>query len=48
MTTTSIDLAGLDGGHINLTSEQLDDLGSQVAGRLLRVGDEGWDDALLI
>ena len=48
MTTTTIDIAGLDGGHVNLTSEQLDDLDSQVAGRLLRAGDEGWDDALLV
>jgi FAD/FMN-containing dehydrogenase len=48
MTMTSIDIAGLDGGHVNLTSEQLGDLDSQVAGRLLRAGDEGWDDALLI
>jgi FAD/FMN-containing dehydrogenase len=48
MTTTSIDLAGLDGGHINLTAEQLDDLGSQLTGRLLRAGDDGWDDALLV
>ena len=46
--TTTIDIAGLDGGHVNLTSEQLDDLDSQLAGRLLRPGDEGWDDALLI
>jgi FAD/FMN-containing dehydrogenase len=48
MTTTTIDVAGLDGGHVNLTSEQLDDLDSQVAGRLLRPGDDGWDDALLV
>jgi FAD/FMN-containing dehydrogenase len=48
MTTTTIDITGLDGGHVNLTSEQLDDLDSQVAGRLLRAGDDGWDDALLI
>jgi FAD/FMN-containing dehydrogenase len=48
MTTTTIDLAGLDGGHVNLTAEQLDDLDSQVAGRLLRPGDDGWDDALLV
>jgi FAD binding domain-containing protein len=48
MTTTSIDLAGLDGGLVTLTPEQLDDLDSQVAGRLLRAGDDGWDDALLI
>jgi FAD/FMN-containing dehydrogenase len=49
MTTTgTIDIARLDGGHINLTAEQLDDLDSHVTGRLLRAGDEGWDDALLV
>jgi len=47
-TTATIDIAGLDGGHVDLTSEQLDDLDSQIAGRLLRPGDGGWDDALLI
>ena len=46
--TTTIDIADLEDGHVNLTSEQLDDLDSQLAGRLLRPGDEGWDDALLI
>jgi FAD/FMN-containing dehydrogenase len=48
MTTTTIDIARLDGGHVNLTSQQLDDLDSKVAGRLLRAGEEGWDDALLV
>jgi FAD/FMN-containing dehydrogenase len=48
MTMTTIDIAGLNGGHVNLTAEQLDDLDSQLTGRLLRAGDEGWDDALLI
>jgi hypothetical protein len=36
--TTTIEIAGLDGGHVNLTSEQLDDLDSQITGRLLRPG----------
>jgi FAD/FMN-containing dehydrogenase len=48
MTTTTIDIARLDGGHINLTAQQLDDLDSRIAGRLLRAGDDGWDDALLV
>ena len=48
MTTTTIDIARLDGGHINLTSEQLNDLDSRIAGRLLRAGDDGWDDVLLV
>jgi FAD/FMN-containing dehydrogenase len=47
-TTATIDIAGLDGGHVNLTAEQLRDLDSRLEGRLLRAGDDGWDDALLI
>ena len=48
MTTNTIDIAGLEGGRVNLTSDQLDELGSRVKGPLLRPGDEGWDDAVLI
>lgn len=44
----TIDIAGLEGGRVTLTSEQLDDLASRVVGPLLRAGDEGWDDALLV
>ena len=49
MTTTgTIELAGLDGGHHTLTSEQLEDLDSRVQGRLLVAGDQGWNDAVSI
>jgi FAD/FMN-containing dehydrogenase len=48
MTTSTIDIAGLEGGRVNLTSEQLDDLASRLEGSLLRAGDEGWDDAVLV
>jgi len=48
MTPRGFDIAGLDGGRVSLTSEQLNDLGSQVQGPLLRSGDEGWHDAVLI
>jgi len=49
MTTTgTIELAGLDGGHHTLTSEQLEDLDSRVQGRLLVAGDQGWNDAVAI
>jgi FAD/FMN-containing dehydrogenase len=41
-------MAGLEGGSVILTSEQLDDLDSRVEGPLLRLGDEGWDAAVLI
>src|SRR5512132_2475013 len=49
MTTTgTIELAGLDGGRIKLTSEQLEDLDSRVQGRLLVAGDQGWNEAVAI
>jgi FAD/FMN-containing dehydrogenase len=46
--TNTIDIAALEGGRVNLTPEQLDDLHSRVEGSLLRAGDEGWDDAVLV
>jgi FAD/FMN-containing dehydrogenase len=48
MTTTIIDIAGLDAGRVSLASEQLEDLDSRVQGRLLRPGDQGWNDAVSI
>jgi hypothetical protein len=48
MTTGTIDTAGLDGGRIKLTPEQLEDLDTRVQGRLLVAGDEGWNDAVAI
>ncbi len=48
MTRKGFDIAGLDGGRVNLASEQLEDLNSRINGRLLRAGDEGWNDAVLI
>jgi hypothetical protein len=48
MITSTIDLAGLDGGLVNLTAAQLDDLDSRIEGSLLRAGDEGWDEAVQV
>ena len=48
MKASTIDVAGLDGGLVRLTSEQLDELDSRVEGPLLRAGDAGWDDAVLV
>ena len=48
MITTATEIAGLEGGTVSLTPEQLDDLRSRVEGPLMRVGDKGWDDAILI
>jgi FAD/FMN-containing dehydrogenase len=46
--TSAIDVAGLDGGFVRLTPEQLDGLESRVGCPVLRPGDAGWDDAVLI
>jgi FAD/FMN-containing dehydrogenase len=48
MTATGLDVAGLEAGRVTLTGEQLEDLGSRIQGRLLRAGDEGWDEAVLV
>ncbi|MEU7893386.1 FAD-binding oxidoreductase [Nonomuraea sp. NPDC049152] len=48
MTTRTIDVAGLEGGRVTLSLEQLDDLAARVQGPLLRAGEEGWDDAVAI
>jgi FAD/FMN-containing dehydrogenase len=48
MTTTACDVAGLEGGRVILTPEQLDELEAQVDGPLLRAGDKGWGDAVLV
>ena len=48
MTTSTIDMAGLKGGRVNLMAEQLDELEALVDGPLLRAGDEGWNDAVLV
>jgi FAD/FMN-containing dehydrogenase len=48
MTTDTIDVAGLDGGPVSLASKQLEDLDSRVQGRVLRPGDQGWNDAVAI
>jgi len=48
MIPATVEIAGLGGGRVRLAPEQLDDLRSRVEGPLLRVGDEGWDEAILI
>jgi FAD/FMN-containing dehydrogenase len=47
-TASSISLAGLDGGRVRLMAEQLDELDSRVECPVLRAGDPGWDDAVLV
>jgi FAD/FMN-containing dehydrogenase len=46
--TTTVDIAGLDGRPIRLSSDQLDDLHARTRGPLLYPRDEGWDDAVRI
>jgi len=48
MNTSTIDMAGLEGGRVNLTSEQLEDLESRIEGSILQAGDAGWDEAVLV
>ena len=48
MKTSPIDVAGLDGGLVRLTAEQLDEPSSRVECPVLRAGDAGWDDAVLV
>jgi FAD/FMN-containing dehydrogenase len=43
-----IDIAGLEGGLVSLTSGQLGDLDSRLEGRLLLAGDDGWEKAVEI
>ncbi len=45
---SDIDVAGLDGGLVRLTTEELDELESRVERPLLRAGAAGWDDAVLV
>lgn len=47
-TSGTIEIAGLEGGRIKLTTEQLGDLDSRVRGRLLVAGDQGWNEAVAI
>lgn len=45
---STIDVAGLTGGRVSLMTKQLADLEARVEGPLLRPGDEGWDEAVLV
>ena len=48
MSISTTDLAGVAGTHVTLDVEQLEELESRIEGRLLRNGDDGWDEAALI
>lgn len=46
--TTSLDIAGLNGGRVRLTPDQIGDLRSRFKRPLIRSGDKGWSDAVLL
>jgi FAD/FMN-containing dehydrogenase len=46
--TAILEIARLDGGRVRLTPGQLGDLRSRFERPLLRSGDEGWSDAVLL
>jgi FAD/FMN-containing dehydrogenase len=48
LNASTIDVAGLDGGVVRLTAERLDELASRVECPVLRAGDAGWDEAVLV
>jgi hypothetical protein len=48
MTTIGLEIAGLAGGHVSLTSGQLEDLASRIQGPILSPGDNGWGDAISV
>jgi FAD/FMN-containing dehydrogenase len=48
MKAGTIEVAGVDGDLVTLTSEALHGLASRTGGRLFGPGDEGWDDAVLV
>jgi FAD/FMN-containing dehydrogenase len=45
---STIEVAGLDGGSVSLTPEQLDGLAWRVERPVLHAGDAGWDDAVSV
>jgi FAD/FMN-containing dehydrogenase len=48
MSTTAIDVAGLDRDRVAIGSDELDGLANQLDGRIVLPGDAGWDDAILL
>jgi FAD/FMN-containing dehydrogenase len=47
MTAAAIELSG-HAGPVAVPAEALDELAARVGGRLLRPGDPGWDEAVLL
>jgi FAD/FMN-containing dehydrogenase len=48
MSISTTDMAGQAGDRVTLDDDQLEELESRIEGRLLRDGEAGWDEAVLI
>ena len=48
MSTETVDVAGLDGGLVTVSIDDVRALAARIESPLLRPGDAGWDDAVLI
>lgn len=48
MTMKGFEVAGLEGGSVVLTSDDLERLTASIGGRLLAPGDDGWDEAITV
>jgi hypothetical protein len=48
MSTGTVEIAGLDGGLVTVSEEDLRALAGRMGSPLLRPGDAGWDDAVLV
>jgi hypothetical protein len=48
MITSTLNIAGRDGGCVGLKADELADLDAQIVGPVLRAGDAGWDEAVRI
>jgi FAD/FMN-containing dehydrogenase len=48
MTGNGLDIAGFEGQRVSLREGQVEGLESRIDGRLLRAGDQGWDEAVLV
>ena len=45
---SAVEVAGRSGGHVRLTADHVQELQSRYANRLLRPGDDGWNEAIRI
>lgn len=48
MSTSAVEVAGLDGDRVTLSPDDLEELAAGAGGPVLQPGDDGWDAAVLI